>query len=137
MSRRDEDAAVLEEAHAIEASDVPARALLARLISRTEHGIRVADATREAVTACLVRVQRIEEAQAEDSERTGRLLGAVARLEVVVGEPPGPRTAGRGIALLVATLWSERRGAAVGALVGSGGAVGLLELARQIVEALR
>lgn len=125
---------IREEAAALAASDVSTRDLLARSIARSEYGIRLAESTRDAVAVGLMRAQ---EAQAEQAEQTGRLMAALARVAEAVGSPPTAGHAGSGLALLVHTLWSERRGAAVGALVGSGGAVGVIELARLIVEALR
>lgn len=122
----------MSEAQELERSGVSTHILVCRLVPRVEYLIR--------------RVELLEDRQASAAEATlqlseaiGRLAGDVGRLIDVVGEPPDParKRLGSGLYGLVATLWSERRGAAVGAIVGGSGAVGLIEVAKMILEALR
>jgi len=122
----------MSEAQELERSGVSTHILVCRLVPRVEYLIR--------------RVELLEDRQASAAEATlqlaegqGLLARDVGRVIEVVGEPPDParKKLGSGLYGLVATLWTERRGAAVGAVLGGGGAVGLVEVARLIVEALR
>lgn len=122
----------MSEAQELERSGVSTHILVCRLVPRVEYLIR--------------RVELLEDRQASAAEATlqlaegqGLLARDVGRLIELVGEPPDAarQRPGSGLYGLVATLWSERRGAAVGALVGGSGALGLVELAKLIVEALR
>jgi hypothetical protein len=120
------------EARELEESGVGTHRLVCRLVPRVEYAIRRQEATDD-------RLASLVEANLQLSEAIGRLAGDVGRLIDVVGEPPDParKRLGSGLYGLVATLWSERRGAAVGAIVGGSGAVGLIEVAKMILEALR
>lgn len=122
----------MSEAQELERSGVSTHILVCRLVPRVEYLIR--------------RVELLEDRQASAAEATlqlaegqGLLARDVGRLIDVVGEPPDParKRLGSGLYGLVATLWSERRGAAVGAIVGGSGAVGVIEIAKMILEVLR
>lgn len=120
------------EARELEERGVGTHRLVCRLVPRVEYAIRRQEATDD-------RLASLVEANLQLSEAIGRLAGDVGRLIDVVGEPPDParKRLGSGLYGLVATLWSERRGAAVGAIVGGSGAVGLIEVAKMILEVLR
>lgn len=122
----------MSEAQELERSGVSTHILVCRLVPRVEYSVRRVEAMDD-------RVASLVEANLQLSEAIGRLAGDVGRLIDVVGEPPDParKRLGSGLYGLVATLWSERRGAAVGAIVGGSGAVGVIEIAKMILEVLR
>ena len=115
------------EAELLYRSGVDTRMLVARSIVRCEYAIRIAQATRATTL--------------ENAEQLGLVAADAAHVRAILGDGPDPQArpprAGSGLALQVSTLWSERRGAALGALVGGGGAIRLVELARVILEVLR
>jgi hypothetical protein len=121
-----------DEAAELERSGVSTHQLLCRAIPRFEYLLRRMDVVED-------RLASLTQADLEMAETVGRLGADVGRLIELVGDPPDParKRPGSGLYGLVATLWSERRGAAVGAVLGGSGAVGLVELAKLIVEVLR
>lgn len=128
----DEHDEMRSEAEQLERSGVSTHKLLCLVVPRVEYAIRKIEQLED-------RHASLTEASLQLSEGQGLLARDVGRLIELVGEPPDParRRPGSGLYGLVATLWSERRGAAVGAVLGGSGAVGLIEAAKLIMEIFR
>lgn len=135
----DELAAHEHEARELAASGVKTREIVCRMVPRVELLLREVKELADRQSATAVATLQLAEGQGLLARDVGRLLHEQARLVELVGEPPDAarRRPGSGLYGLVATLWSERRGAAVGAIVGGSGAVGLIEVAKLFLEALR
>lgn len=146
MSEQDQDEQVDDEleAHKREAeelaqSGVETRELVCRMVPRLEFLAREVRALADRQASAADATLQLAEGQGLLARDVGRLLAETARLAELVGEPPDParRRPGSGLYGLVAVLWSEKKGAAVGAVLGGSGAIGLVELAKLIMEAFR
>lgn len=127
------------EAQELAESGVETRELVCRMVPRLELLVREVRALADRQASAAEATLQLAEGQGLLARDVGRALAETQRLVELVGEPPDPARGrmGSGLYGLVATLWSERRGAAVGALVGGGGAIGIWKVAELLLEVIR
>jgi hypothetical protein len=110
---------------------VDSRALLSRLIVRTEYNVRLSEAARSR--------------ELERDEQLGAIAGELGYVRTVLGDEPDleakPPRMGSGLALKVHYLWKDFAGRvgkpAISAAVGGGAVAGAITVAKIIWEALK